>query len=89
MAQLTGDSTDTAAVDVSPAQRVAAAVRPHLQEQLRSIFELYESRLLEWDTPLASLCNLRRARRDFIDGMAQNWVSVVNPELPNGQRYGG
>lgn len=75
MAQLTGDSTDTAAVDVSPAQRVAAAVRPHLQEQLRSIFELYESRLLEWDTPLADCCNLRRARRDFIDGMAQNWVS--------------
>ena len=65
------------AVDVSneTQQLLLAALRPHIQEQLRLVFERYESRLVEQGVSLTSLVEVRRARRMLVDRFLQHWAA--------------
>lgn len=74
----TGNTVDTTH---ESSQLLIAAVRPHIQEQLRLVFELYESQLREQDVSLTVLGDVRRARRVVMERFPQHWFARC--EMPD------
>ena len=73
MAQSTITMQRVSGESLSPEQQLGAVAMPHLLEQLRNIFETYETALLDSGESVKTCCELRRGRRIFLDGFVRQW----------------
>ncbi len=85
MAQSTITINQAPVGELSPEQQLSAVSLPHLVEQLRRVFENFESALLNSGESVTTACELRRSRRMFIDGFVRQWaLRCESPELSLG-----
>ncbi len=65
----------------SPQQHWFALVSVYLHDQLRNVFDACEAEMLAAREPMTLCCELRRARRTFIDEyLNQLWLRCQNPK---------